>query len=281
MISKRKRQEKIYNILQKMLIIFLGILVLIPFYVGFIYSIKLKSETTLNRMAWPAHPTLSNYISVITENNKFLIGLKNSLLTTLPTVLLLLIVTSMAAWVLARNNTKLYRTLYTIFTIGILIPFQCIMLPLYKNMYTAGLSNSLFGFVIARAGIQIPISLLVVTSFVKTVPVELEEASFIDGGTRFQTFWRVVFPLMKPINATQAVLNALFVWNDYNVALVLLRDNEVQTLPLAQVMYFSEAGANLNMAFAFFIMTMLPILILYLSLQKYIVNGIMAGAVKG
>lgn len=281
MISKRKRQEKINNVLQKALIIFLGIIVLIPFYVGFIYSIKLKNETTLNRMAWPVHPTLHNYIAVITENNKFIIGLKNSLLTTLPTVLLLLIVTSMAAWVLARNNTRIYRTLYTLFTIGILIPFQCIMLPLYKNMYTAGLTNSLFGFVIARAGIQIPISLLVVTSFVKTVPVELEEAAFIDGGTRFQTFWKVVFPLMKPINATQAVLNTLFVWNDYNTALVLLRDNDVQTLPLAQVMYFGEAGANLNMAFAFFIMTMLPILILYLSLQKYIVNGIMAGAVKG
>lgn len=281
MISKRKRQERINSVLQKALIIFLGIIVLIPFYVGFIYSIKLKNETTLNRMAWPTHPTLHNYIAVITENNKFIIGLKNSLLTTLPTVLLLLIVTSMAAWVLARNNTKIYRALYTLFTIGILIPFQCIMLPLYKNMYTAGLTNSLFGFVIARAGIQIPISLLVVTSFVKTVPVELEEAAFIDGGTRFQTFWKVVFPLMKPINATQAVLNTLFVWNDYNTALVLLRDNDVQTLPLAQVMYFGEAGANLNMAFAFFIMTMLPILILYLSLQKYIVNGIMAGAVKG
>lgn len=281
MISKRKRQERINSVLQKALIIFLGIIVLIPFYVGFIYSIKLKNETTLNRMAWPTHPTLHNYIAVITENNKFIIGLKNSLLTTLPTVLLLLIVTSMAAWVLARNNTKIYRTLYTLFTIGILIPFQCIMLPLYKNMYTAGLTNSLFGFVIARAGIQIPISLLVVTSFVKTVPVELEEAAFIDGGTRFQTFWKVVFPLMKPINATQAVLNTLFVWNDYNTALVLLRNNDVQTLPLAQVMYFGEAGANLNMAFAFFIMTMLPILILYLSLQKYIVNGIMAGAVKG
>ena len=281
MISKRKRQERINSVLQKALIIFLGIIVLIPFYVGFIYSIKLKNETTLNRMAWPTHPTLHNYIAVITENNKFIIGLKNSLLTTLPTVLLLLIVTSMAAWVLARNNTKIYRTLYTVFTIGILIPFQGIMLPLYKNMYTAGLTNSLFGFVIARAGIQIPISLLVVTSFVKTVPVELEEAAFIDGGTRFQTFWKVVFPLMKPINATQAVLNTLFVWNDYNTALVLLRNNDVQTLPLAQVMYFGEAGANLNMAFAFFIMTMLPILILYLSLQKYIVNGIMAGAVKG
>ena len=107
MISKRKRQERINSVLQKALIIFLGIIVLIPFYVGFIYSIKLKNETTLNRMAWPTHPTLHNYIAVITENNKFIIGLKNSLLTTLPTVLLLLIVTSMAAWVLARNNTKI------------------------------------------------------------------------------------------------------------------------------------------------------------------------------
>lgn len=187
----------------------------------------------------------------------------------------------MAAWVLARYNTRFYSTMYTIFTLGILIPFQCIMLPLYLNMYNSGLVNTTYGFVIARTGLQISISILVVTSFVKTVPRDLEEAANIDGCNRFQTFWRVVFPLMTPINATQGVLNTLFVWNDYNTAVVLLRDKAVRTLPLAQIVYFNENTAELNLAFAFFNMAMLPILILYLCLQKYVVSGIMSGAVKG
>jgi raffinose/stachyose/melibiose transport system permease protein len=120
-----------------------------------------------------------------------------------------------------------------------------------------------------------------VTGFIKTVPRELEESAYIDGCNRFQIFWRIVFPLLKPVNVTQMVLNSLFVWNDYNVAIVILRERESQTLPLAQIIYFNENTAYLNLAFAFFTMTMLPILILYFSMQKFIVSGIMAGAVKG
>lgn len=277
---KRKAASTTGHILRILVILGIIAVFLLPFYLGFLYSIKYKNEVTLDRLAWPQHPTLDNFIRVITENDQFLIGYKNSILTTIPTVLILMIITSMAAWVLARYNNKFYNSVYMIFTLGILIPFQCIMLPLYVNLYGLGLVNNVAGFVIARTGIQISISMLVVTSFVKTVPKDLEEAASIDGCNRIQTFWVIVFPLMKPINATQAVLNTLFVWNDYNTAVVLLREPASRTLPLAQMTYFSET-TELNLAFAFFIMAMLPILILYLCLQKYIVSGITAGAVKG
>lgn len=187
----------------------------------------------------------------------------------------------MVAWVLARNNSRFYQIMYTVFTLGTLIPFQCIMLPLYLNLYNANLISTNIGFVIARSGLQISISILVITSFVKTVPRELEEAAAIDGCGMWKTFWSIVFPLLRPINATQLVLNTVYVWNDYNTAVVLLRDKASRTLPLAQIVYFNENTAELNLAFAFFIMAMLPILILYFSLQKYVVSGIMAGAVKG
>ena len=208
-------------------------------------------------------------------------GLKNSVLTTVPTIFLLMVVCSMAAWVLARNNTRFYNLMYVIMTMGTLIPFQCIMLPLYLNMFKAGLVSTNLGFIIARAGLQVSISILVITSFVKTVPKELEQAAEIDGCGKFGIFWKIVFPLLKPINATQLVLNTVYVWNDYNTAVVLLRDKASRTLPLAQIVYFNENTAELNLAFAFFIMAMLPILILYFSLQKYVVSGVMAGAVKG
>ena len=276
-----KRKKLIGKIIQNLVRIILVVITLIPFYVSVIYSIKYKNEITINHLAWPKNPTLENYVRVITENERFLVGLKNSILTTVPTILILMVVCSMVAWVLARNNSRFYQIMYTVFTLGTLIPFQCIMLPLYLNLYNANLISTNIGFVIARSGLQISISILVITSFVKTVPRELEEAAAIDGCGMWKTFWSIVFPLLRPINATQLVLNTVYVWNDYNTAVVLLRDKASRTLPLAQIVYFNENTAELNLAFAFFIMAMLPILILYFSLQKYVVSGIMAGAVKG
>lgn len=254
---------------------------LIPFYISVIYSVKYKNEITISHLAWPKNPTIDNYIRVVTENEQFLIGLKNSILTTIPTIFLLMVICSMASWVLARYNTRFYSFMYMLLTMGTLIPFQCIMLPLYLNMYHAGLVSTNVGFVIARSGLQISISILVITSFVKNIPRELEEAAAIDGCGKFATFWKIIFPLLAPINATQLVLNTVYVWNDYNTAVVLLRDKASRTLPLAQIAYFNENTAELNLAFAFFIMAMLPILVLYFGLQKYVVSGVMSGAVKG
>ena len=166
-------------------------------------------------------------------------------------------------------------------TLGLLVPFQCFVLPLYLNWYNAGLVSTNIGFIIARAGLQISISLTAITGFVKTVPRELEQAASIDGCNRFQLFWKIVFPLMTPINTTQLVLNTLFIWNDYSTAIILLREKESKTLTLAQIQYFNGKTTELNEAFAFFILAMIPILALYLSCQRYIISGITAGAVKG
>ena len=280
-LERQHRRARMLATLKKLVCIALIIVTLIPFYISVIYSIKYKNEITINHLAWPKNPTIDNYIRVITENEQFLVGLKNSILTTIPTIFLLMIVCSMASWVLARHDTRFYSLMYTVMTMGTLIPFQCIMLPLYLNMFNAGLVSTNLGFIIARSGLQVSISILVITSFVKTVPRELEQAAEIDGCGKFQTFWQIVFPLLKPINATQLVLNTVYVWNDYNTAVVLLRDKASRTLPLAQIVYFNENTAELNLAFAFFIMAMLPILVLYFSLQRYVVSGVMAGAVKG
>ncbi len=281
LLRRRHRQMLMADLAKKAACIVLVLITLIPFYISVIYSIKFKNEITISHLAWPKNPTLSNYVRVITKNEQFLVGLKNSVLTTVPTIFLLMVVCSMASWVLARNNTRFYSLMYVVMTMGTLIPFQCIMLPLYLNMFNAGLVSTNLGFIIARSGLQVSISILVITSFVKTVPRELEQAAEIDGCGKFTTFWKIVFPLLKPINATQLVLNTVYVWNDYNTAVVLLRDKASRTLPLAQIIYFNENTAELNLAFAFFIMAMLPILILYFSLQKYVVSGVMAGAVKG
>lgn len=280
-IGHNRTHTMINSILRILFIFIITAMVLTPFYISLLYSIKSHSDISLNRLAWPSAPTIENYVRVIRDNKYVAIGFKNSIITTIPTVLILLFSTSMASFVLARNNGLFYKIMYGLFISGILVPFQCIMLPIYVNIYNAGLASSNLGFIIARSGFQVSISILTVTGFVKTVPRDMEEAAVIDGSGMFGTFWRIIFPLMTPVNVTQIVLNTLFVWNDYSVAVVLLRSDESRTLPLAQIVYFGENMTELNLAFAFFMLAMIPILVLYLFTQKYIVSGIMSGAVKG
>ena len=264
-----------------LLVLFIVAIALTPFYISVLYSLKDHADISLNRLAWPTNPSLDNYRRVIQENKYFAIGFRNSVFTTIPTVIILLLSTSMAAFVLARNNGFFYKFMYTLFISGILVPFQCIMLSLYVNIYNLGLASTNLGFILARSGFQVSISVLTVTGFVKNVPHELEQAAAIDGCGKFRTFWQIVFPLMMPVNVTQLVLNTLFVWNDYSTAVVLLRTDTSRTLPLAQIVYFGENMTELNLAFAFFILAMLPILLIYLFTQRFIVSGIMSGAVKG
>ena len=280
-IYTRHRRKQVARLASTLMILLTMIIVVMPFYVAILYSFRAPQSIYANRLAWPDNPTLRNYYVVIFENESFATGYKNSIINTIPTVILLMVITSMAAWVLARFETPFYNLMYSILTLGLLIPFQCFELPLYINWYNAGLVSTNLGFILARSGLQISISLTAITGFIKTVPRDLEDAASIDGCNRFQCFWQVVFPLMTPINVTQLVLNTLFIWNDYGTAIILLRKKQSFMLTLAQIVYFNENTALLNEAFAFFIMAMIPILILYLSMQKHIVSGITAGAVKG
>ena len=277
----RRLRKATSNISSHLLVALVVLIVILPFYVAIVYSFRLEGEIHANGLEWPDHFTLENYRQVIFENQQFATGYVNSILNTVPTVFLLMSITSMTAWVLARFETKFYLFMYAVLTLGLLIPFQCFELPLFVNWRKLGLDSTNLGFILARAGLQISISLVAVTGFIKTVPRDLEDAAGIDGCNRFQVFWKVVFPLMTPINVTQLVLNSLFIWNDYSTAIILLRDKSSYTLTLAQIMYFNENTTMINQAFAFFVLAMLPILILYLCMQKHIVSGITAGAVKG
>ncbi len=279
--SVMHRRKVMRNAARIAFVVMLLVIVLSPFYIALVYSFRPENEVPANRLQFSPNVTWENYRKVLFENKLFPVGFKNSIINTIPCVFILMAFTSMAAWVLARNETRTYNIIYAILSLGLLAPFQCFELPLYLNWYKWGLVSTNIGFILARAGLQVSISLVAVTGFVKTVPRELEQAAGIDGANRMQTFWRVVFPLMTPINVTQLVLNTLFVWNDFTTAIILLRDRSVYTLTLAQIEYFNGKTSELNQAFAFFILAMIPILALYLACQKYIISGITAGAVKG
>lgn len=276
------QKKKMGNVLRIVVVLLITLLFVSPLYITFTYSFKTTAELgTSGALSLPRGLFFGNYVDVITKNNDFISGFRNSLISTVCIVAILTFITPMASYVLARSHSKLALIAYYIFMTGILIPFQCIMFPAYQNLKGLGLIDTLPGYIIVRAGFQIGSCIMIVTNFVKTVPQELEEAASIDGATIFKTFWTIVYPLMKPINITMLVINTLNAWNDYTVAVSLLQTSKNRTLPLAQLLYTSESGVEINLAFAFFSLCMIPVLILYLFTQKYIVSGIMSGAVKG
>ena len=162
-----------------------------------------------------------------------------------------------------------------------MLPFQVVMIPVYKIFKNIGLLNTLTGEVIMLTGMSVAYASFLYVGFVKTVPRELEEAAHIDGAGPFRTFGLVVFPLLKPITATVASLHAMWLWNDFNVALIMLQKDAVRTLTIKQFYFFKQYSSDYNMAFAASLMGMIPVLLFFMFMQKYLVRGITGGAVKG
>ena len=278
---KKNPKKLAYAIIRILVIAIIIVFFLLPVYITLLYSFKLPTDIGGRSLSLPTSFYAGNYLEVITRNDAFTSGVSNSVLCTVPIVVFLTVMCSMASYILARNKGRIYNGLYHLFLTGLLVPFQCIMLPTYINLRSAGLMNTLTGYVIVCTDFQIAMSILVVTDFVKTVPVELEEAASIDGASPLQIFWRIIFPLMKPINVTMIVINILIAWNDFYISVVVLQSSKKRTLPLAQFVYIGEAGVDIKIASAFFMLCMIPMIIVYLFAQKYIVSGIMSGAVKG
>ena len=273
---KHMVKNRLFLILKLVVTLF----VISPFYIAVIYSVKSKPEMVSNRLAFPKVIHWDNFTRAI-ETSNFGLAMKNSLFTTVAAVLVITLICTMSAYIIARKNNRFYNAVYYIFVGAMIIPFQSIMTPLYIDMTKWRLLNTLYGFIMSKIGFQIAFTVLLVSGFVKGIPRELEEAAAIDGAGIYSIFFRIVFPLMKPIILTSVVLNTLNVWNDFQMSLTLLQKKTVRNVPLTQYFFFGENSIELGLAFALFILSMIPILILYLTLQKYIIGGITSGAVKG
>ena len=258
------------------------ILFLAPFYVILIYAFKPKEATMLNHpLSFPTTFYWQNFTEAI-DRAKLDIAFMNSLIATVGGVLLLVLICSMAAYIISRNSKKrFYAAWQYIFLASVMLPFQVIMFPLYKNLVDLRLLNNLYAYIIVMTGIQLSYNIFIYIGFVKTVPLELEEAAQIDGCGQYRTFFQIVFPLLKPITMTVIVLSALAIWNDYQVALVVVKKSKVMTLPIAQQQFITAQISYLNLASAACLISIAPVFIMFLFLQKYIAKGIVAGAVKG
>lgn len=241
-------------------------------------SFKSLQEIYINILALPEKFSFDNYIQAF-DKMQFLPSLINSLVITIVSTVLILLVSAMAAWVLVRYKTRVSKVFFLMFSAALLIPFQCVMLPLVSVMSKLNMMNRP-GLVFMYIGFGCSMSIVLFHGFIKNVPEELEEAATIDGCNIFQIFFLIVVPLLKGITATVAVINAMWIWNDFLLPSLVINKNGMQTLPLRTYLFFGQFTKKWDLATAALVLCMIPIVIFYLSCQKHIVKGITAGAGK-
>ncbi|SEG88997.1 raffinose/stachyose/melibiose transport system permease protein [Nonomuraea solani] len=224
-------------------------------------------------------PTFDNYAAAW-EQAGMAGALLNSAIVTTVSVLLIVVISSMAAYPLARITSGLSSTIFWLVLCGMLIPFQVALIPLYQTMRDLGLLGSLWALVILYAGAQVPFSIFLYTGFLRTIPKEYEEAASIDGAGALRTFRSVVFPLLRPVTGTVVILNAITVWNDFLVPLLYLSGTPRQTVTVALYAFVGQYVSNWPIVFAGLVISILPVLTVYFLLQRRIISGF-AGGLKG
>ena len=259
------------------------ITIFFPLYMAVIIAFKQPSEMTndiAGALSFPSSWSFANFAEAMRVTD-FWNSLGNSLLITVVTVVLALIIHSLAGYAIGRSmaKSKFYNFAYLYIVSGMFVPFAILMMPLVKQTAQLGIANR-FGVIVLYVVFYMPMNLLLYAGYLKNIPIALEEAAFVDGSTTWNTFWKIIFPIMKPMHATVAVLTAMQVWNDVMTPLVIMSGTGMNTLPLAQLNFQTQFGTNYNLAFASYLLALLPILIFYVICQKQILNGVVNGAVK-
>ncbi|MGG3455717.1 carbohydrate ABC transporter permease [Paenibacillus rhizolycopersici] len=271
--------KKKINWLATILIALGSLFILFPLYMTVSIALKNPEEMANSIFSLPTGLHFSNFTRAI-EATDFFQALGNSIVVTVVSVIFILLTNSLVSYAIARNmNRKFFKGLYLYFISAMFIPFQIIMLPVVK--VTTELSmNNIPGLIILYIVYGLPFNVFVYVGYIRSVPIELEEAARVDGTSTWGTFWRIIFPLLAPISATVAILSSLSAWNDFLLPLILLAEPTQYTLPLVQYVFQGQFSTDYNLAFASYLLALLPMVIVYLFLQKWIINGITQGAIK-
>ena len=277
MENRRKRNQIIGDVVGVLLTV---VLFLIPFYFMFVQSIKSKKESNRLSIAWPTELHFENYLEVIKHGNYQLVtAFKNSAILTVFTVLGLIITGAMAGYVIQRRKGKLMTSIQSVIMLGLMIPAS--ILPTIRMLQSMGIYKTMFSMVMIEIALQTPFTIMLYRGFMASIPVDLEEAASIDGCNRWQIFQKVIFPLLKPIQATIIILVGVQTFNDFTNPLYFLPGAANTTVQLTLYNYKGQLGNNYNLLFADIIIITVPMLILFLFFNKRIVAGMVAGAVKG
>ena len=264
------------------LLIVFGVIFVAPILIVFYNSFKSRFYISDAPFSLPDSETfagIENYIEGI-EKTGFFSAFGWSLFITVLSVAAIVLFTSMTAWYIARSKSRFSSVLYYAFIFSMIVPFQMVMFTLTKTANLLSLDNPL-GIVFVYLGFGSGLSVFMFTGFIKSIPREIEEAAMIDGCSPLQTFFRVVFPVLKPTGITVAILNAMWIWNDYLLPYLLI-GSEYKTIPIS-VQYLKGGYGSIDMGamMAMLVLAIIPIILFYLFSQKYIIKGVVAGAVKG
>ncbi len=274
------KQNAVKKIAWNLLAIIVAVIFLSPLYIVFTNSFKTSKGIFLNVLSLPGNGTftLNNYIQAFKDLN-FIHSFFNSLFITVTSTVLIVIFASMAAWMLVRSKSKWSTFLFFLFAAAMLIPFQSVMLPLINLMGKLHLLNPV-GLVFMYLGFGSSLSIVLYHGFIKGIPVELEEAAIIDGCSKFQVFWLIVFPLLKPITVTVCILNSMWIWNDFLLPQLVINRPQWHTIPLKMFYFFGQYSKRWDLALAGLVIGMIPIIVFYFFAQKHIVKGVTQGSIK-
>ncbi|MFW2491327.1 carbohydrate ABC transporter permease [Clostridium chromiireducens] len=271
-------KKSIGSIVANVVTIFISLLVLIPVVVLLLNSFKTQGESNKMSLSLPKEWVFANYKTVI-EQGKLISSFFNSLLYATASVTIIVIVVAAAAFVIARNRKGINNFIYYFILSGIAIPINNV--ALMKVLQALDLVNTRLGIILVYAAINIPLSLFLSYGFISTIPREIDEAAVIDGCGPIRLFTSIILPLLKPIISTLFVLNFMAVWNDFTMPLYYLNNSAKWPMTLAVYNFFGAFENSWNLVSADIILTLLPVLIIFILGQKYIVGGVSAGSVKG
>lgn len=266
------------HIVGNIVAIFISLVVLTPLVVLLLNSFKTSAEADKMTLSLPTEWVFENY-SIVVEQGKLISSFFNGLLYAAGSVVIIVAVVSLAAFVISRNMKGINRFLYYFIISGIAMPINNV--SLMKVMQALHLINTRGGIILLYAAINIPLSLFLAYGFIDTIPREIDEAAVIDGCTPWQLFTQVIAPLLKPIVSTLFVLDFMAIWNDFTMPLYYLNNSQKWPMTLAVYNFFGAFQNSWNLVAADIMLTLLPVLIVFVLGQKYIVGGVSAGAVKG
>ena len=261
------------------IMILAALFTLSPILLALLNSFKSNGEIYTNILSWPEEWLFENYTKAFLKTN-YLQSLLNTVYLVVLSLAGIVIASSMAGYKLARTKSTLSKVIFTVFILSMLIPFHSIMIGLVRVAHTLKAQGSLFGLAVIYVGIGSPMAVFLYHGFVKNIPREIEEAALIDGCNEFQLFTKVVLPMLKPITATIIILNALWIWNDFLLPMLMISDKDKYTLLLSTKMLFGQYSADWSKVLAILVLALLPVVIIYVFMQKHIIKGVSDGAIK-
>lgn len=276
----KKSRKKISGGIFEILTIVISFIYIIPVLLVIVNAFKPLGNILKNPFKLPESFFLDNIVYVLDSMN-YIQVLFNTVRISVVVVILTILISSMTGWMLTRDGSKLSGIIMMLLMASLMVPFQSYMIPLNNLINKIGLNDTTWGYIWVQMTLYAPMGVFMYTGFVKSIPSSLEEAARLDGASVSQVFFKIAFPLMKPITASISVLYSLWIWNDYMLASLMLKSNARKTITVSIYSFFSMYNNRWDYAITAVAFSVIPITILYILLQKYVVAGVTAGAVKG